>query len=134
MRQTVRFQLRLIICHLGGIAVEFVVMPYFLAGGLELGNVVLAWVLGVVLFFALAVAGGLVWRRSVMTRPVRWAIASPAFIPAVIFLMLGGPGGFAPDDAQLALEASLVGGLCALFSSMFFLVWAYFTSRPANLP
>jgi hypothetical protein len=124
-RQSARFQLRLISCHLAGVMAEFVTMPYLLAAGLEMRNVVLAWVVGVVLFLFLAIVGGLVWQRSIMARPIRWAIAAPLVLAASIYLLLRSLGGFDAADARIAMETSLVGGLCALFSSAFFLLWTW---------
>lgn len=118
-----RFQLRLISCHVAGVLAEFITMPHFLAWGLEMRNVVLAWVLGVVLFLALAILGGLIWRRSIRARPVRWAVAAPAILMLAIYFLMRALSGFEPSEGRIALEATIVGGLCALFSSAFFLLW-----------
>lgn len=123
LRQTAGFQFRLISCHLLGVLAEFIAMPHLLAWGLEMRNVVLAWVVGVVLFLATASLAGLIWLRSIMSHPLQWAMAAPIVLPLAIFLLLRLLAGSGPDDAAIALETSLVGGLCALFSSAFFLVW-----------
>lgn len=123
LRQSVRFQLRLISCHVGGVVAEFIAMPRLLAAGLELRNVVLAWVLGVVLFLILAIVGGLVWRRSIMARPILWAAAAPLALGLTIYLLLRSLSGFEAGDARMAMEASFVGGLCALFSSGILVAW-----------
>ena len=98
-------------------------MPHLLGWGLEMYNVVLAWVLGVVLFWALASLGGLLWWRSIRARPVRWALAAPAVLSLAMYLLVRALSGFEPKEARIALETSFVGGLCALFSSAFFLLW-----------
>ena len=119
-----RFQLRLISCNVAGVLAEFITMPHLLGWGLVMRNVVLAWVLGVVLFMVLAILGGLIWRRSIRDRPVRWAMAAPAILMLGIYFLLRALTGFEPGEAQMALETSIVSGLCALFSSAFFLLWA----------
>ena len=129
LRQSIHLQLRLITCHLAGVLAEFVAMPQVLAWGLDMQNVVLSWVLGVMLFLILATVAGLIWRRSIMNRPVRFAIAAPAVLPLAIYLLLRSLTGFEPGDARLALETSLVGGLCALFSSAAFLMWTFIAPR-----
>ncbi len=125
LRQTTRCQLRLISCHLLGVLVEFTAMPHLLAWGLEMRNVVLAWILGVVLFLVMATLAGLIWRRWIMRRPLQWALASPIILPVAIYLLLRLLSGSGPDDAAIALETSIVSGLCALFSAAFFLAWTY---------
>ena len=123
LRQAAHFQLRLISCHVAGVLAEFMAMPHLLAWGLEMHNVVLSWILGVVLFLVLATLAGLIWRRSIMARPRRWALAAPAVLPLAIYLLLRSLNGFDPGEARIALETSFVGGICALFSSALFLVW-----------
>lgn len=118
-----RFQLRLISCYVAGVLAEFVTMPYLLGWGLEMQNVVLAWVLGVVLFMLLAIPGGLIWRRAIRARPLRSAMAAPAILMLAIYFLLRALSGFEPGEARFALEAAIVGGLCALFSSAFFALW-----------
>lgn len=125
LRQTAPFQLRLIACHVGGIIAEALAMPYLLAAGLEVRNVVLAGILGVVFFFTVAVVGGLAWRRSIMARPIQWAIAAPVGVAATIYVLVRALGGVEAADAYVAMEASFVGGICALFSSAFFLLWTW---------
>lgn len=123
MRQSLRFQLRLITCHAGGVVAEFAAMPHLLAAGLEMDNVVLAWIMGAVLFLILATTAGLIWRRSIMTRPARWAVAAPPVLAVAIYVLVRSLGGSDPADHQLAMETALVGGLCALFSAGLFLLW-----------
>lgn len=122
---SLRFQLRLISCHLAGIAAQSAAMPYLLRAGLEIGNLVPAWALGVVLFLAIAILGGLIWRRQIRAQPVSSALAAPAAIAVAIYLLLRTLSGFDSAEAGMALDASLIGGLCALFSSGFFMLWTY---------
>ena len=129
LSQTTRCQLRLISCHLLGVLAEFIAMPHLLAWGLEMRNVVLAWFLGVVLFLAIATLAGLIWRRWIMRKPLQWALASAIGVPLAIYLLLRLLSGSGPDDAAIALETSIVAGLCALFSSAFFLAWTYLASQ-----
>lgn len=132
LRQSFQFQLRLIACHVAGVLGEFATMPQLLALGLDMQNVVLSWILGVVLFLILATLGGLIWWRSIMNHPVRWAIAAPAVLLLTIYLLLRSLTGFEPADAGLARETSFVAGLCALFSSVFFLIWTSMVSGRAS--
>ena len=89
----------------------------------------LAWILGVVLFLAMATLAGLIGRRWIVRRPLQWALASLIFLPVAIYLLVRLLTGFGADDAAIALETSIVGGLCALFSAAFFLGWTYFAGE-----
>lgn len=134
LAQSTRLQLRLIACHAAGVMVEAVVMPHLLAAGLSMDHVVLAWVAGVVLFLIFALLGGVIWRRSIMAQPLRWGLASPPAIGLTMYLLLRALSGFDSSDARLALEVSLVGTLCALFSSAFFLAWTHVAPKaPSGL-
>lgn len=122
LSQSVRFQFRLIFCHVGGVAAESVMMPYILAAGIQMRHVVLAWVLGTMLFLTLAIAGGLVWRSSIIAQPIRWGLGAPVALALTIYLLLRSFSDFESGDARIAMEAGLVGGVCALFSSGCFIV------------
>ena len=127
----IRLQLRLIACHVIGVLAEFIAMPYLLTWGLEMANVVLAWLVGIALFLLLAIPAGLVWRRSIEARPVRSALAAPIVLMLAIYILLRSLSGFEPGDARMALDIAIVGGVCAFFSSACFLVWTALASGKA---
>jgi hypothetical protein len=116
---------RLIACHVAGVLTGSMAMPYLLSWGLEIRNLVLAWVLGSVVFLALACAGSFILRRSIMAHPIRWAAAAPPVLALAIYISLRALSGFEPGEARIAMETSYVAGVCALFSSVFFLLWTY---------
>ena len=122
-RGSLRFQLRLILSYLGGIMCATVMAP-FVMPLVEIGNVVVAGVLGALLFLLVATIAGFVWRRAIMAAPVRWGLAAPVVIAAVIYAGLRLSSGSDPSEAELAVDASLVAGFCAIFASAIFLAWA----------
>jgi hypothetical protein len=83
-----------------------------------------AGILGAVLFLFVAIVAGLIWRRSIMAAPLRWALAAPVILPVAIYLALRLISGFDPSEARMAADASLVSGFCAVFASAIFLVWS----------
>ena len=121
-RGSLWFQLRLILSSLGGVICAVFFTP-FVMPLLEIGNVVLAGGLGALLFLLIATISGFVWRRSIMAAPIRWGVAAPAVIAAVIYASLRLAGGSDPTEAELAAAASLVAGFCAVFASAIFLAW-----------
>lgn len=130
--QSINLQLRLITSHLAGVLGAVAAMPQFLGLGLNMQNVVISWVLGSALFLVLATATGLIWRRSIAYRPVRWAIAAPAVLPLTIYVLLRLLTGGESADASFALDTSMVGGLCALFASAVFLMWTFLAPAKAT--
>ena len=119
-----RFQLRLVLSCLGGVLFALFVTPYVLPL-LQIGNLVVAGILGALLYLLIAIVGGLIWRRSIRALPVRWGLAAPPVISVTIYLGLRLVGGFDPSEAQLAAGASLVAGFCAIFASAIFLLWTH---------
>lgn len=117
-----RSQFKLIACHLAGVVAAGASLPYLLATGLDLRSVVTS-LLGFAAFLALATVGGFLWRHLIEAWPVRSAIAMPVVLAAAIYLLLRVSSGFAADEAWLASETALMGGLSALFSAMIFLLW-----------
>ncbi len=121
--RSLRFQVRLLVSCIGGVLAALFMAPYALPL-VQIGNVVVAGILGVVLFLLLATAAGLIWRRSIMTAPIRWGLASPVILPVTIYLALRLISGFDPSEARIAADASLVSGFCAIFASAIFVVWS----------
>lgn len=119
-----RFQLRLVLSCLGGVLLALFVTPYVLPL-LHIGNLVVAGILGALLYLLVAIVGGLIWRRSIMASPVRWGLAAPPVIAVTIYLGLRLVGGFDRSEAQLAADASLVAGFCASFASAIFHLWTH---------
>ena len=120
---TARFQFRLLASHIAAVLGGAAAMPALLAGGLEMRNLVLAWIAGAALFLVVALVGGFIWRRSIPARPLRWALAAPPVLMATIYLGLRALSGFEPDEARATFEISFVSGICAVFSSAFFMLW-----------
>ena len=120
---SMRLQLRLITSHLAGAVAALLSLPYLLAAGLELQDVVLASFVGVAAFLALAIVGGLIWRRAIMARPIHAALAAPVALTMSIFLLLRVSSGLDADHARLAWEAATIGGFAALLSAAIFLLW-----------
>lgn len=117
-----RFPLRLLLSCLGGVVVALFATPYVLPV-LQIGNLVVPGILGALLFLLVAIVAGLIWRRSIMAAPVRWGLAAPPVIAVAVYLGLRLIGDFGPSEAQLAADASLAAGFCAIFASAIFLLW-----------
>lgn len=121
-RRSLRFQVRLVLSCLGGLLSALFMAPYVLPI-VQIGNVVVAGILGAVLFLLVAMVSGSIWRRSILAAPVRWGIAAPVIVAVAIYLALRLISGFDPSEAQIAADASLVSGFCAIFASAIFVIW-----------
>ena len=121
-RGSLRFQVQLALSCLGGVLTALFMAPYVLPL-VQIGNVVVAGILGAVLFLLVATAAGLIWRRSIMTAPIRWGLAAPVIVAVTIYMALRLISGFDPSEAQIAADASLVSGFCAIFASAIFVIW-----------
>lgn len=116
-------QLRLFLSCVGGVLCALLMAPYVLPV-VEIRNVVVAGALGALLFLIVATIAGFVWRRAITGAPVRWALAGSLVIPAVIYAGLRLSNASEPPERELALDASLVAGFCAIFACAIFIAWS----------
>ncbi len=121
---SLRFQLRLILSYLGGIMCAMFMAPVVVPL-VDIGNVVVAGVLGALLFLLIATIAGCIWGRSIMAAPVRWGLAAPVVIAATVYAGLRLSGGSDASETELAADASLVAGFCAIFASAIFVAWTF---------
>lgn len=122
-RRSLRVQLRIFLACIGGIMCAIFIAP-FVMPLVEIGNVVVAGVLGALLFLLLTTIAGFIWGRSIMAAPVRWGLAAPLITAVVIYAGLRLSGGSDPSETELAADASIVAGFCAICASAIFIAWA----------
>lgn len=125
--------MRLVLSCLGGLLSALFVAPYVLPM-VQIGNVVVAGILGAALFLLVAIVAGLIWRRSIVAAPIRWGLAAPVIVAVTIYLALRLISGFDPSQAQIAADASLISGFCAIFASAIFVIWARITPIDQDQP
>lgn len=124
MREGLRLPWRVAACYAGGIAAAVLLTaPLRTADPLAPRLLFTSLLLGLPLLLA-AVAGALVWRRSVTAYPARWAVlalCAATVIVALAFVLLGhGADG-------IARFAALWSGLCAACASLLFVAWSRFS-------